>query len=193
MRRSIRLAALLSVAVAGTALAQPGMQVAPRAEAPGAPAAKLLLANTGELALTDAQVVRLAAIARRSEARRASLRSAMDSARRRFEGQPVDTAARRQFRQRIMADVQRAREQSQVDQRDAIAVLTPDQQAKAWQMVANRGNGMRGGNRGMGMRRGIMRDGGGVRAPRAPRGMRPMREPMMRGDRPVRAPRPPQQ
>lgn len=182
MRPSIRLVALLSFAVTTSAAAQArGPQAGAGAGAGGAPAAKLLLANTGELALTDAQVLRLAAIARRAEARRASLRSAMDSARLRFQGQPADTAAGRQFRQRMQADAERAREQSRVDQRDALAVLTPDQQAKAWEMVANRGRAMRGGSRG-----GAMRRGDRMQAPRA-------RMPLMRDDRPVRplrAPRP---
>jgi len=133
----------------------------------------MLLAQTGELELTDAQVVRLAAIARRSEARRRSMRAAMDSAQARFGGQPGDSVARRQFGQRMQADMQRAEEQMRVDQRDAIAVLTPDQQAKAWNSVANRGATMRGG-RGPG-------DMGRMRGPRGD-GMRPLR-PMPRDPR----------
>ncbi|MGH7677329.1 MAG: Spy/CpxP family protein refolding chaperone [Gemmatimonadaceae bacterium] len=132
----------------------------------------MLLAQTGELELTDAQVVRLAAIARRSEARRRSLRASMDSAESRL--QPGDTVARRQFGERMRANMTRAQEQQQIDQRDAIAVLTPDQQAKAWNRVANRPD------------RGMRRPGGfGMRErrmePRAPRsrvpgeGLRPRR------------------
>jgi hypothetical protein len=161
----------------------------------GAPAAKLLLSNTGELGLTDQQVVRLAAIARRAEARRASLRSAMDSARTRFT--PGDTVGRRQFATRMRTEVERAREQERVDQRDAIAVLNADQQARAWEMVANRGRAMRmGAGRGMGR----MRDGRGMRGGDA-RGMRRQPMPGMRdrdpGARPMRprdtrpVPRPP--
>ena len=164
----------------------------------GVPAAKLLLSNTGELGLTDQQVVRLAAIARRAEARRASIRAAMDSARTRFT--PGDTAGRRQFATRMRAEAERAQEQNRTDQRDAIAVLNADQQAKAWDLVANRGR--------------VGGEGRGMRGPRpmrgdGPRGMRrqPMpgmrRQPMpgMRerdpGARPMRprdavpAPRPP--
>ena len=162
----------------------------------GAPAAKLLLSNTGELGLTDQQVVRLAAIARRAEARRASLRSAMDSARTRFT--PGDTAGRRQFATRMRTEVERAREQERVDQRDAIAVLNADQQARAWEMVANRGRAMRmGAGRGMGR----MRDergmrGGDARGMRGGdgRGMRRQPMPGMRdrdpGARPMRPMRP---
>jgi len=161
----------------------------------GVPAAKLLLSNTGELGLTDQQVVRLAAIARRSEARRASLRSAMDSARTRFT--PGDTAGRRQFATRIRAEAERARDQERVDQRDAIAVLNADQQARAWEMVTNRGRAMRGmGSRGIGRMRGDrgMRGGDARGMRRQPMpgmrdrnpGARPMRP---RGEQPT--PRPP--
>jgi len=188
MHLRIRLIALLSFAVATTAAAQgPASPVAPAARGAGVPATKLLLSHTGELELTDAQIVRLAAIERRSHARRKALRAAMDSAGRRFAGQPGDSVARRQFRQRMQADLQRAQEQARVDQRDAIAVLTPDQQARAWELVSNRGRGLRGAVRGM---RG-MRDAG-PRAMRSPRQL--MREPRFRDERrggqrdPLRAP-----
>lgn len=186
---------LLSLAAAATAGAQhPGAGAPP---APlGAPAAKLLLSNTGELGLTDQQVVRLAGIARRQEARRSSLRAAMDSARGRYM-QPGDSIARRQFGERMRAEAERARAQMQADQRDAIAVLTPDQQAKAWSLVSSRGRTAQRGFRGMGrdMQRGPGEMGRDMQ--RGTRGMgrdmrRGMRErpPMMRlegpGDRPMR-------
>lgn len=148
MRSMVRAFVLLSLASATTAVAQgPVPAAGPRGQgAAGAPAAQMLLAHTGELGLTDAQVVRLAAIARRAEGRRTSLRAAMDSARQRFApGQTVDTAARRQFRARMLADMEKAREAAHADRRDAIAVLTADQQAKAWEMVARRGRAARGG------------------------------------------------
>ena len=145
----------------------------PMQEGPGPQAAKMLLANSAELDLTDAQVVKLAAIARRGEARRRSMRASMDSARMRFQpGQPADSAVRRQFGDRMRADMEKMRDQVQADQRDAIAVLTADQQAKAWAMVANRGArrgpGMQMGPRGMG-RNQRMRPGNGFR-PRRGRG-----------------------
>src|SRR5687768_5009331 len=103
--RSLRTLALLSLASATTAFAQgpvPPMAGGPQGRGAAAPAVQMLLAHTGELGLTDAQVVRLAAIARRGEGRRTALRASMDSARQRFApGQAVDTAARRQFRQRM--------------------------------------------------------------------------------------------
>jgi hypothetical protein len=105
----------------------------------------MLLAHTGELELTDAQVVRLAAIARRAEGRRRSLRASMDSVRARFgDRAPADSAARRQMRDRFRTDIDRLREQQRADQRDAIAVLTPDQQARAWDFAASRGRGRMG-------------------------------------------------
>ena len=163
MRSMLRTLAVLSLTSATTAFAQGPVPGAPRGDRPmGVPAAQMLLARTGELGLTDAQVVRLAAIARRAEARRSTLRASMDSARQRFApGQQADSAARRQFRQRMQADMQKAMEAGRTDQRDAIAVLNADQQAKAWEMVAARGraargNAMRGGqgrgDRGMRMR-----------------------------------------
>ena len=131
-----------------------------------APAAQMLLAHTGELALTDQQVVRLAAIARRAEARRRAMRASMDSARTRLApgtAAPADSIARRQWRERMRLELGRAQEQAQADQRDAIAVLTPDQQARAWDIAASRGRdrgmgrGMRG-MRGRGMREPGMRE-----------------------------------
>ena len=195
MRLSTRILTLLSLAAATTAAAQGPVPSAPQARVPGgAPAAKMLLANTAELGLSDAQVVRLAAIARRSEARRVALRATMDSNFRRMETQPVDTAARRQFRDRMRTSFDREREQSQTDLRDAIAVLNADQQAKAWQMVTNRGAGRgigRGGMRGGGMR-GMRRvPGDRPRGDGIERGFRERRDPPMRGERGRRPMRPP--
>ena len=194
MLASIRTIALLSL-TASTLAAQgppaggPPSRMDGQVSRSGPSSAKLLLANTAELDLTDAQVVKLAAIARRSEARRRSMRAVMDSARQRF-GQPgaADSAARRQFRDRMSADANRGREQARADQRDAIALLTPDQQARAWEMVSNRQRGMgegRGTPRGMGrgMRRGMSRGmGRGMRfgpgGPNdMPRPLRPVRPP----------------
>lgn len=186
--RSIRALAVVSLVSATTAFAQgpvPQMGGGPQGRgvrAP-APAAQMLLARTGELGLSDAQVVRLAAIARRAESRRAGMRAAMDSARQRFApGQNVDTAARRQFRQRMQADLQKAQEAAHTDQRDAIAVLTADQQARAWDMVANRGRmargaAMRRGDRGMRMRMAPRRMPGD--APRFREQRQPMRDRQM--------------
>ena len=202
MFSSIRSVALLSFAAAATLSAQtpggppPGPNGPPPAGARGG-GAQFMLAHTGELDLTDAQVVKLAAIARRSEARRRAMRGAVDSARTRFGPQstPADSSARRQFRDRMGSDFSRLRDQAQADQRDAIAVLTPDQQARAWNMVSARGRGMGGGG---GMRRGMGRGMGGGGRMGGGRGMRGrMGGPGQFGPggmgRDARPPRPPQQ
>src|SRR5690349_17338077 len=93
--------------------------------------AQFLLAHTAEFKLTDAQVTRLAAIARRSAERRQALRTQMDSMRfqRGPSGGRPDSAARAQMRQRfeqMRPAMDRVRQQSLTDRRDAIAVLTPD-------------------------------------------------------------------
>src|SRR2546423_13470616 len=111
MRSTIRIVALLCVAAVplmaqgpGNAPmrrapgppgpGEPGMQ-APMGRRPGGSTAQFLLAHTGELDLNDAQVVKLAAIARRAEARRRSMRASADSMRMRFQGPPMagDSAA----------------------------------------------------------------------------------------------------
>jgi hypothetical protein len=102
--------------------------------------ADFLLAHTGDLALTDAQVVRLAAISRRTEARRKAFVARMDSARAATRPAPGDSAAGpgrgRRPAGASTAELQQARDQIHADVRDAIAVLTPDQQATAWMMIA---------------------------------------------------------
>ena len=105
--------------------------------------AEFLLSHTGEFKLTDAQVTRLAAIARRSAERRRALRAQMDSIRPDgMRGERPDSAASAQMRQRfdqLRPQMERLRVQSQTDRRDAIAILTPDQQAQAWERVARMG------------------------------------------------------
>jgi Spy/CpxP family protein refolding chaperone len=133
--------------------------------------AQYLLAHTGELNLTDAQVTRLAAIARRSAERRRAFRAQMDSIRpaQGVAGGRPDSAARAQMRQRfekMQPAMQRLRDQSQTDRRDAIAILTPDQQARAWERIAASGRMQRGGM-GRGFRPGRGMSGGrmGMRGP----------------------------
>ncbi len=145
MRTSIRFVALLMAVAMPLAAQGPGMPMGqPQGPAAGPvpPAARFMLAHTGELNLTDAQVVKLAAIERRAEARRAAIRATMDSMRTRMmaQGMPTDSAARAARRNSMMTTMEatrtRVQEQQQADLRDAIAVLTPDQQAKAWQIIA---------------------------------------------------------
>jgi hypothetical protein len=144
--------------------------------------ADFLLAHTGDLALTDAQVVRLAAISRRTEARRKALAARMDSAPAAARPAPGDSAGpggrRRGPAGPPPAALQQARDrrdQMHADVRDAIAVLTPDQQANAWMMVAG-GPALGGMPRGpMGPPPGRMEDGqqqfnrGSISRPPAPR------------------------
>ena len=62
---------------------------------------------------------------------------------------------REQMQQRVdqmRPAMQKLRDQAQADRRDAIAVLTPDQQALAWERIAASGRMGRGGM-GRGMRR----------------------------------------
>jgi hypothetical protein len=132
--------------------------------------ADFLLAHTGDLALTDAQVVRLAAISRRTDARRKALVARMDSARAAARPAPGDSASPRRGRPGgpPPAEMQRERDQLRADIRDAIAVLTPDQQATAWMMIAGGPalGAMPGGP--MGPRPGRGPDDGSERAERGP-------------------------
>lgn len=103
--------------------------------------AEFFLARTGELGLTDQQVVRLAAIARRTEARRVSQRESMAAMapdmRMRARGTEMDSTAREaraQMMQRMRTQMTERRDAREAELRDALAVLTPEQQARAWQM-----------------------------------------------------------
>src|ERR1051325_1756136 len=97
MRMSVCLAVIL-IAVAGSPLLAQGPGapggpppmdgMRPGGRGPGRGAA-FLLAHTGDLELTDAQVVKLAAIARRGAVRVRGVRATMDSARRRFDGPQI--------------------------------------------------------------------------------------------------------
>ena len=172
MNRSIITAVVALAATAAVVGAQgprrgfgPGPMPGPRGMGPGAgqrgagPArdpAEFLLSHTGDFKLTDAQVTRLAAIARRSADRREAMRTQLDSMRFNFvRGGRPDSAARAAMRQRMeqmRPQMDRMREQAHNDRRDAIAVLTPDQQAQAWERMAMIDRGGMGGGR---MRRGF--------------------------------------
>lgn len=103
-------------------------------------AASMFLAHTGDLQLTDAQVTRLAAIARRSEAREKAMHSRMDSAMKsmheRVEVSGDGNGAPRammMMRMPMMSDADRKAQHE--DDRDAFSVPTPDQLATAWEMM----------------------------------------------------------
>lgn len=119
----------------------------PRGGGPGAgprggmDAASMLLAHTGELKLTDAQVTRLAAIARRSADRRTTMRTMVDSLRtvnRPAVQQGPPGPGRQGPPPMALAQVEKMREAMHADLKDAIAVLSPDQQAQGWEMMARR-------------------------------------------------------
>lgn len=146
MRRSFA-----ALAFAG-ALALPATRAAAQA-APAAPphdhmammggmmaahnAAQAFLSHTAELKLTDQQVVKLAAIARRVDAMHKSMMAKMDSmhaAMGRGDSamrQPMMPPAQmQQMHDQMMTQVR-------TDVKDALAVLTPDQLADAWIMVVS--------------------------------------------------------
>ena len=156
---SIRRGLLLTILGAGTAVAQPpapnagqGSANARRAANP----AQHFLAHTAQLQLNDQQVTRLAAIARRAESRQQARRALIDSMRSRWITAPADSASRVTRRAEIAntmrAAMQRARDERHADLRDALAVLTADQQARAWELRSGSGRGARLGARGRGAR-----------------------------------------
>ena len=104
---------------------------------PGGPAGDIgsfLLAHTAELKLSDQQVTRLAAIARRSADQRQAAMRAMDSlATRRMRS---DSGGRGPGGPppALRAESDRLRAHRHADLREALGVLTPDQQASAWEL-----------------------------------------------------------
>ena len=139
----------------------------PASEAMGGPpmgppaidVASMLLAHTGEFKLTDQQVTRLAAIARRAADRRTAMMASVDSLRDARGAAPPAGASAGPGNSgrwtpppgaRALAD--RMREQTHADLRDAIAVLSVDQQAMGWEMMARRGGRGPAMGRRMGMR-----------------------------------------
>ncbi len=112
----------------------------------GAMGAEHFLARTGELGLTDQQVVRLAAIARRAEARRAEQRANMPAMgqgmRMRAQAAPNDSAARQAraaAAQQMRTRMQEMRAAREADLKEALSVLTPDQQARVLMRARGRG------------------------------------------------------
>ena len=110
------------------------------AAGPGRDAAEALLSHTGELKLSDQQVTRLAAIARRAAERRQGMRRSMDSLMSaRSSARPDSLRGRMGPPPEMVATAERMRDQLHGDLRDALAVLSPDQLATAWEMIASRG------------------------------------------------------
>ena len=103
-------------------------------------AASFFLGLTGELQLTDAQVTKLAAIARRAEGREHAMRARMDSsmvALRSADGSmPHDgVSGMMTMVMRMPMPTEAEKRAQHEDDRDAFAVLTPDQLATAWEKM----------------------------------------------------------
>ncbi|MEX2570897.1 MAG: Spy/CpxP family protein refolding chaperone [Gemmatimonadota bacterium] len=172
---SLLLTAALAAPVAGQA-------ATPRAAAgPLASSAEFLLSHTARLELTNDQVVRLAEIARQAEARRTELRASLQAAR--PQAQPTPEA-RLELRERMRETMESVSAEAERERGEAIAVLTAEQQARAWELLASRANPAR--MRGAvptGPRQGAMRERMRERfeAPGAPQRMRPQgQEPAQR-------------
>jgi len=114
-----------------------------------------LLSHTGELKLSDQQVTRLAGISRRAADRRAAMRRSMDSLFAARGAARGDSTRRGRMGPPpgLAANGQRMHDQMHSDLRDALSVLTPDQQATAWEMLAMRGGPARGAGMAFGGRR----------------------------------------
>ena len=180
---SVRSGLLATIIAAGTLAAQGPAGAGERAPAPrgAAPAAQLFLANSAQLQLNDQQVTRLAAIARRAESREQARRAAFDTLRARVMVPTTDSTARAQRRSELAtamrATMERTRDERHADLRDALAVLTPDQQARAWELRGGPDRGLRTRQAGRALRRGEM--GRGAARDGLRRGMRSgMRRPL---------------
>lgn len=104
-------------------------------------AASMLLRCTGELQLSDAQVTKLAAIARRAETRENALRARLDSAVTRGRvGSTADGGGEEMtlVRLRLAAPLDAALKAQHEDDREALSIVTPDQLATAWEMMMAR-------------------------------------------------------
>jgi hypothetical protein len=122
----------------GAGMRGPGMR-APGMRGPGGPAGDIgsfLLSHTAELKLSDQQVTRLAAIARRAGDRRDAMMRSMDSlTTSRPRGDSAGRGPGRAAPSSVMrAEGERLRQQRHTDLREALGVLTPDQQALAWEI-----------------------------------------------------------
>src|SRR5215510_767237 len=91
-------------------------------------AASMFLAHTGELQLTDAQVTRLAAIARRAESREKAMRARMDSAMSRAKAEAGhDGMGEGMMMMRMFMPTDAERRAQHEDDREAFSIPTPDQ------------------------------------------------------------------
>jgi hypothetical protein len=100
-------------------------------------AASMFLAHTGELQLTDAQVTKLAAIARRAESREKAMRARMDSAMAHGKAEAAhDGDGMMMMRMRMFMPTEAERKAQHEDDREAFSIPTPDQLATAWELMS---------------------------------------------------------
>jgi hypothetical protein len=103
--------------------------------------ASMFLAHTGDLQLSDAQVTKLAAIARRSESRRKAMHERMDSTMKSMhaemsrDGNGAPAAPRAMMMMHMPMPSEADRKAQHEDDREAFSVPTPDQLATAWEMM----------------------------------------------------------
>lgn len=113
--------------------------------------ASMLLAQTAALKLNDQQVTRLAALARSAESQQSVVRASMDSMHRAMmgaatgAGRPGGATPPPQMTPAMEARMRAVHDQMHANTRDALAVLTPDQLASAWETRGGMGGGTRGG------------------------------------------------
>ena len=128
MLRAVALATALPLAAPAAGAQMPGR----------GPAVTFLLSHTGQLQLSDQEVVKLAAIARRAADRHKAMRASFDSLRMQFRGRGDSGMRHREGPPtQLRATMEKEREANHTDLRDALAVLTPDQQATAWELVSS--------------------------------------------------------
>src|SRR5215510_11453729 len=102
-------------------------------------AASMFLAHTGELQLTDAQVTKLAAIARRAESREKAMRARMDSAMSHGKAEAAHDGmgeGMMMMRMRMFMPTEGERKAQHEDDREAFSIPTPDQLATAWELMS---------------------------------------------------------
>lgn len=107
-------------------------------------AASMFLLHTGDMQLTDAQVTRLAAIARRSEARHKAMRARTDSMvvmRGQSEQAEDGGGARFAVMMRVPAPTDAELKAQHEDDREAFAVPSADQLATVWEIMMARHHG----------------------------------------------------
>lgn len=98
----------------------------------GGNVASMLLGQTAALKLSDAQVTRLASLARAAEAQQAEMRTQMEAMHKQMMANPPRAGAPMAMPADMEARMKAAHDQMHANVRDALAVLTPDQLAMAW-------------------------------------------------------------